>query len=73
MWGWVTYDPDADLIYYGTSNPGPWNAAQRDGLSGTERTQLKYNSQTGHAVWSATQGDRTWRYDGLTCDALDDP
>ena len=22
-WSWISYDPDLDLIYYGTSNPGP--------------------------------------------------
>jgi lanthanide-dependent methanol dehydrogenase len=31
VWGWVTYDPDLDTIYYGTGNPGPWNADQRPG------------------------------------------
>ena len=24
-WGWVTYDPELDLIYYGTGNPGNLN------------------------------------------------
>jgi PQQ-dependent dehydrogenase (methanol/ethanol family) len=23
VWGWISYDPDLDLIYYGTANPGP--------------------------------------------------
>ena len=31
VWGWISYDPDLDLIYYGTANPGPWNAEQRPG------------------------------------------
>ncbi|MGZ5199381.1 MAG: methanol/ethanol family PQQ-dependent dehydrogenase [Telluria sp.] len=31
VWGWVSYDPEADLIYYGTANPGPWNPDQRPG------------------------------------------
>ena len=31
MWGWFSYDPDLNLIYYGTSNPGPWNSNQRPG------------------------------------------
>src|SRR5688500_2154572 len=22
-WGWVSYDPELDLLYYGTGNPGP--------------------------------------------------
>jgi hypothetical protein len=31
VWGWVTYDPAANLVYYGTANPGPWNPDQRPG------------------------------------------
>ena len=31
VWGWVSYDPQTRLILYGTSNPGPWNADQRQG------------------------------------------
>ena len=31
MWGWIAYDPDLNLIYYGTGNPGPWNQEQRPG------------------------------------------
>src|SRR6185369_11089386 len=23
VWGWISYDPALDLVYYGTSNPGP--------------------------------------------------
>jgi PQQ-dependent dehydrogenase (methanol/ethanol family) len=30
-WGWISYDPELDLIYYGTGNPGPWNPEQRSG------------------------------------------
>jgi glucose dehydrogenase len=28
-WGWISYDPELDLVYYGTGNPGPWNPDQR--------------------------------------------
>jgi len=31
VWGWPNYDADLDMIYYGTGNPGPWNAEQRPG------------------------------------------
>ena len=24
-WGWYSYDPELDLFYYGTGNPGSWN------------------------------------------------
>ena len=29
--GWLSYDPELDLVYYGTGNPGPYNAEQRAG------------------------------------------
>ncbi|HKP93523.1 MAG TPA: PQQ-binding-like beta-propeller repeat protein, partial [Chthoniobacterales bacterium] len=31
VWGWVTYDPEANLLYYGTANPGVWNPELRPG------------------------------------------
>jgi len=33
VWGWISYDPQADLVYYGTANPGPWNPEQRPGAN----------------------------------------
>src|SRR5262249_23843641 len=27
-WGWYSYDPELNLLYYGTGNPGAWNADQ---------------------------------------------
>ena len=24
-WGWYTYDPQLNLVYYGSGNPGTWN------------------------------------------------
>ena len=37
MWGWISYDPDLNLIYHGTGNPGPWNpgpSARRQQMDG---------------------------------------
>ncbi len=31
VWGWISYDPETNLIFYGTANPGPWNAEERPG------------------------------------------
>ena len=31
VWGWLSYDPELNLVYHGTSNPGPWNGKQRPG------------------------------------------
>jgi len=30
-WGWYSYDPELNLLYHSTGNPGAWNAAQRPG------------------------------------------
>ncbi|MDQ2803406.1 MAG: PQQ-binding-like beta-propeller repeat protein, partial [Pseudomonadota bacterium] len=30
-WGWYSYDPALNLMYYGTGNPSTWNPAQRPG------------------------------------------
>jgi len=31
VWGWISYDPELDLLYHGTSNPSPWNHEKRPG------------------------------------------
>ena len=31
VWGWLSYDPELNLVYHGTANPGPWNPEQRPG------------------------------------------
>jgi len=30
-WGWISYDPQLNLIYYGSGNPSTWNPVQRPG------------------------------------------
>ena len=37
-WGWTTYDPQLNLIYYGSGNPGTWNPTQRATTSGRPRS-----------------------------------
>jgi PQQ-dependent dehydrogenase (methanol/ethanol family) len=51
-WGWVSYDPDLDLFYYGTSNPGPWNPDQRPGDNKWSCTIFARRPETGEAVWA---------------------
>lgn len=51
-WGWVGYDPDLDLLYYGTSNPGPWNADQRPGDNKWTCTIFARRPETGEAIWA---------------------
>jgi lanthanide-dependent methanol dehydrogenase len=51
-WGWVQYDPDLNLIYYGTSNAGPWNADQRPGDNLWSTTIFARDPDTGMAKWA---------------------
>jgi lanthanide-dependent methanol dehydrogenase len=51
-WGWVTYDPELDLIYYGTANPGPWNPEVRPGDNKWSATLFARRPETGEAIWA---------------------
>jgi alcohol dehydrogenase (cytochrome c) len=51
-WGWISYDPDLDLIYYGTGNPGPWNADQRPGDNKWTVSVFARRPDDGRAVWA---------------------
>ncbi len=51
-WGWLSYDPDLNLLYYGTSNPGPWNAEQRPGDNLWTATVFARDPDTGDAKWA---------------------
>ena len=50
-WGWISYDADLDLIYYGTGNPGPWNPEQRPGDNMWTAGIFARDLDTGEAVW----------------------
>ena len=51
VWGWISYDPDLDLIYYGTGNPGPWNPEQRPGDNKWTAGIFARDPDTGAARW----------------------
>lgn len=51
-WGWISYDPELDLIFYGTSNPGPWNPDKRPGDNKWGCTVFARRPDTGEAVWA---------------------
>jgi PQQ-dependent dehydrogenase (methanol/ethanol family) len=51
VWGFLSYDPDLDLIYYGTANPGPWNPEQRPGDNKWTSGIFARNPDTGDARW----------------------
>ncbi len=51
VWGWLSYDPTLRLVYYGTSNPGPWNAAQRPGDNKFTAGVFARDIDTGRVRW----------------------
>nr|WP_198598848.1 methanol/ethanol family PQQ-dependent dehydrogenase [Enterovibrio norvegicus] len=65
-WGWFTYDPDLNLIYYGTGNPSTWNPSQRPGDNKYSMTIMARDADTGMAKWlyQMTPHDE-WDYDGV--------
>lgn len=65
-WGWFTYDPELDLVYYGTGNPGTWNPTQRPGDNKWSMSLFARDPDTGEAKWvyQMTPHDQ-WDYDGV--------
>jgi len=64
VWGWLSYDPELDLVYYGTGNPGPYNAEQRGGDNKWSSSVLARRPGDGALVWAYqfTPNDN-WDYD----------
>jgi lanthanide-dependent methanol dehydrogenase len=52
VWGWISYDPKTNLVFYGTGNPGPWNSNQREGDNKWTTTIFARDADTGEAVWA---------------------
>ncbi len=51
-WGWYSYDPELNLFYYGSGNPGTWNPDQRPGDNKWSMTIWARNPETGVARWA---------------------
>lgn len=51
VWGWITYDPEFNIVYHGTGNPGPWNAEQRPGDNKWTTGIFARDPDTGQAKW----------------------
>jgi lanthanide-dependent methanol dehydrogenase len=51
VWGFISYDPELDLIYYGTGNPGPWNPQQRPGANRWTAGMFARRPDSGAARW----------------------
>jgi lanthanide-dependent methanol dehydrogenase len=64
-WGWYSYDPQLNLVYYGSGNPSPWNAEQRPGDNRWSTSIWARDLDTGKVKWiyQMTPHDE-WGYDG---------
>ena len=73
VWGWISYDPSLNLIYQGTSNPGPRVPAQRPGDNLWTSAVFARDPRTGAAKWAYqfTPHDQ-WDYDGVNENILID-
>lgn len=65
-WGWYSYDPKLNLMYYGSGNPSTWNPKQRPGDNRWSMTVWARDVDTGVAKWvyQMTPHDE-WDYDGI--------
>ena len=72
-WGWYSYDPELNLLYYGTGNPGSWNPDQRPGDNKWSMTIFARNPDTGKAKWAYQKTPHdAWDYDGINENVLVD-
>jgi lanthanide-dependent methanol dehydrogenase len=65
-WGWISYDPQLNLFYYGSGNPSTWNPKQRPGDNKWSMTIWARSPDDGKARWvyQMTPHDE-WDYDGI--------
>ncbi len=65
-WGWYSYDPKLNLVYYGSGNPSTWNPVQRPGDNKWSMSLWARDADTGAVKWvyQMTPHDE-WDYDGI--------
>jgi lanthanide-dependent methanol dehydrogenase len=65
-WGWYSYDPALNLLYYGTGNPSTWNPAQRPGDNKWSMSIWARDVDSGKVKWvyQMTPYDE-WDFDGI--------
>ncbi|OIR06582.1 methanol dehydrogenase [cytochrome c] subunit 1 [mine drainage metagenome] len=66
VWGWFSFDPALNLVYYGTGNPSVWNPDVRPGDNKWAMTIFARDLDTGMAKWGyqLTPHDE-WDYDSV--------
>jgi PQQ-dependent dehydrogenase (methanol/ethanol family) len=73
VWGWISYDPELDLFYYGTGNPGVWNPDLRPGDNKWSCTIFARDPDDGQARWAyQIVPHDSWDYDEIMENVLVD-
>ncbi len=72
-WQSGAFDPELNLLYWGTSNPGPWTSNLRPGDNKWTASLIAVNPDTGGIQWGFqyTPNDG-WDYDGNNAPILAD-
>jgi alcohol dehydrogenase (cytochrome c) len=65
-WGYLTYDPELNLLFHGTSSPGVWNPDMRPGDNKWSATIFARDPTTGNAIWAY----QITPHDGYDFDAI---
>jgi PQQ-dependent dehydrogenase (methanol/ethanol family) len=73
VWGWISYDPETNLIFYGTANPGVWNPDLRPGDNKWACSIIARDPDTGEAKWAyQIVPHDSWDYDEIMENVLVD-
>lgn len=73
IWGFLSYDPETKMIFYGTGNPGSWNPDMRPGDNKWTCGIFARDADTGEAIWFyQTSPHDLFDHDGINeCMLLD--
>jgi len=66
-WAWFTYDPDLNLIFHGSANPGVWNPDMRPGDNKWSASIFARDPNTGVTKWITQLVPHDgWDYDTMS-------
>src|SRR3569623_881391 len=73
IWGFLSYDPETNMLFYGTGNPGPRNPEMRPGDNKWSCGIFARDADTGEAIWFyQTSPHDLFDHDGINeCMLLD--
>ncbi|MGJ0490285.1 PQQ-dependent dehydrogenase, methanol/ethanol family [Methylobacter sp.] len=72
-WGYLTYDPELDLLFYGTSQPGVWNAEMRCNQVEYDKNPRVCDNKWGASIFARKPdtGEAVWAYQFTPHDSWD--